>query len=169
MPIMHNTNLPTLEIRHSKEKGRGVFTSGKINAGSPVLAFHGTVRPSHEIPFEDTTHCLEIADGWYLTSSGHMDDYVNHSCEPNCGLSFKGNMNSHEIVLFALKDIEPGTELSFDYSTCLSGRFDPFPCACGSTGCRQFIGAFKDLPPDVQRKYLDLDIVAPYLRPSAGT
>lgn len=117
----------------------------------------------------DTTHCLEIADGWYLTSSGGLDDYVNHSCEPNCGLRFQGDLKSHEIVLFALTDIDQETELSFDYSTCLSGRFDPFPCACGATDCRRLIGAFKDLPPEVQKKYLDLGIVAPYLRPRTGT
>src|SRR5690606_29175849 len=113
-------------------KNSCVHTEHPIPAGSEIVTFQGVVRPSKEVAFEDTTHCLEIADGYYLTSSGQIDDFVNHSCEPNCGLRFHGVFGSQKIILNSLRDIEAGEELTFDYSTYLSGRFEPFSCACGT-------------------------------------
>lgn len=154
---------PRLVIKQSPTKNSCVHTETHILAGSHILNFRGPLKSSKEVAFEDTTHCLEIADGYYLTSSGELDDLVNHSCTPNCGLRFRGVLGSQEIVLVALRDIDAGEELTFDYSTYLSGRFEPFACACATTQCRGKVGAFKDLDPPLKAHYLSLEIVAPYL------
>jgi hypothetical protein len=53
--------------------------------------------------------------------------YVNHSCNPTClspGYNFE----------FAVRDIQPGEELTDDYATLnLEGTFE---CHCGSSQCR---------------------------------
>lgn len=59
--------------------------------------------------------------------------FFNHSCDPNCG--FKTD-DQNQIV--ALRDIEPGEELCYDYQ-CLDTEasfYDGLKCLCGSYKCR---------------------------------
>lgn len=45
--------------------------------------------------------------------------FVNHSCEPNCEMQ-KWSVNGlFRMALFALRDIEPLEELSYDYNFSL--------------------------------------------------
>lgn len=56
-------------------------------------------------------------------------DYVNHSCDPNCGL--RG-----QIALVALRDIAPGEQVTFDYAMSDGSDYDEFECGCGAPICR---------------------------------
>jgi hypothetical protein len=63
--------------------------------------------------------------------------FFNHSCEANClsvGYDFE----------LAVRDIQPGDELTDDYGTL--NPAEPFPCRCGSSRCRQSV-----LPDDMLR------------------
>jgi hypothetical protein len=63
--------------------------------------------------------------------------FFNHSCAANClsvGYDFE----------LAIRDIQPGDELTDDYGTL--NPADPFPCACGHASCRG-----KVLPDDMLR------------------
>jgi uncharacterized protein len=56
--------------------------------------------------------------------------YVNHSCEAVClapGVDFE----------IAVRDIEPGEQLTDDYGTL--NLTEPFECACSSKACRKII------------------------------
>ena len=55
----------------------------------------------------------------FLSPSGELDDYVNHSCEPNCGIK----EDQGRVVLFALKPIGNGDEITFDDATTQAGGF----------------------------------------------
>jgi len=55
--------------------------------------------------------------------------YMNHSCEPNCG----GSEFWFEV---ALRDIEPGEQLTNDYATLYMGPTEGFDCRCGALSCR---------------------------------
>lgn len=177
MPVLHNKTLlravafansylrgtmtaqkHKFEIRISPTKNKSVFTTEHIKAGTEVLAFQGILKKIAEI--EDTTHCLQIDKDLYLTSSGQADDFVNHSCIPNCGVRM---INANSIYLFAIEDIAPGTELAFDYSTCLSGEHGLMECFCETEKCRGNIGAFKDLPEELKVFYTERNAVLPYL------
>ena len=57
---------------------------------------------------------------------------VNHSCEPNCGASGTSS-------ICALKDIEEGEELSFDYAMTDASEYDEFECFCNKKSCRKKI------------------------------
>jgi SET domain-containing protein len=51
--------------------------------------------------------------------------FVNHSCEPNCETDqIRGKM-----WIIALRDIEAGEELTYDYN--LYDGEDDAPCLCG--------------------------------------
>jgi hypothetical protein len=65
-----------------------------------------------------------IIDGYGVAA------FVNHSCEPNCETDqIRGKM-----WIIALRDIEAGEELTYDYN--LFDGEDDAPCLCGSKRCR---------------------------------
>ena len=49
------------------------------------------------------------------TYKGSIARLVNHSCEPNCMLQKWRNGNDTCVGLFAVRDISPGEELTYDY------------------------------------------------------
>jgi uncharacterized protein len=71
--------------------------------------------------------------------------FINHSCAPNVGMG--GN-----VVLVAMRDVEPGEELTIDYA-----MFDDYDgamaCSCGSNDCRQMVGGRDWRRPDLQNRY----------------
>lgn len=138
-------------------KGRGVFAGRNIAAQEEVLEFLGNVVDVSEL--DDLTHALQIGAREFLTSSGDVDDYVNHSCEPNCGIRNDGQ----RVVLFALGDIAKGEEITFDYSTTQTGGFWSMLCQCGSAKCRGMIGDFQDLPLSTKAFYVGHGAVLTYL------
>lgn len=59
--------------------------------------------------------------------------FFNHSCDPNCGFQA---LDSSLVV--AIRDIEPGEELTYDYQ-CMDTEasfYDGLECKCGSFKCR---------------------------------
>ncbi len=82
--------------------------------------------------------------------------FANHSCDPNAGV-----VDSRRLV--ALRDIAPGQEIRFDYSTTMDENFWTMRCRCGVPGCRGTIGDFQALPPEVRRRYLDLGVVPRFI------
>ena len=71
---------------------------------------------------------------------GNECRFVNHSCEPNCEMQ-KWTVNGHyRMALFALKDIQPDEELTYDYNFSLFNPHEGQICKCGSAKCRGVIG-----------------------------
>lgn len=69
---------------------------------------------------------------WAIDGSvgGSGAELVNHNCNPNTILRrFKGHL-----LLFSLKKIRAGEELTYDYEFPRKG--DRAPCHCGSPNCR---------------------------------
>ena len=56
--------------------------------------------------------------------------FVNHSCKPNCETDQIGG----KMWIIALRDIQPGEELTYDYNL-FDGEEDA-PCRCGAKRCR---------------------------------
>ena len=66
---------------------------------------------------------------------------MNHSCDPNC-ITQKWTVNGDTRVgLFAIKDIEPGTELTFNYQFETVGD-NKKQCMCGAKNCSGLIGKY---------------------------
>ncbi|MCB0337343.1 MAG: SET domain-containing protein-lysine N-methyltransferase, partial [Bdellovibrionales bacterium] len=83
------------------------------------------------------------------------DDYVNHSCNPTGFILMSGSfaagqdVQAGQVALFATRDIEPGEEITFDYSlnVCASTWKMHIECCCGSTSCRGSILPITELDP----------------------
>ena len=74
---------------------------------------------------------------------GNLGRFTNHSCNPNCETQkwlVRGDLC---IGLFALKDIQAGDELTFDYNFERYGD-KPMRCLCGASNCGGVIGGNGD-------------------------
>lgn len=62
----------------------------------------------------------------------------------------------------AIKDIEKGEEITWDYSTTMDEDIWEMDCNCGSKKCRKRIRDFKYLPKEIKERYVKLGIVPDY-------
>lgn len=79
------------------------------------------------------------------TDKGNASRFINHSCDPNCEIQKWRAGGVSSVGIFAIRDILPGEELTFDY------QFDrdennQIPCYCGSPNCRHVLGRSKEVP-----------------------
>jgi hypothetical protein len=145
-----------IEIRDSKF-GNGLFAKKEIEEGKIVCEATG-----EKLSFEQTLllkeregHTLQIDfDKYILCNPPFL--YSNHSCNPNCAIN-------HNLQLFELKKIRAGEELFWDYSTSMLERHWTMQCSCGEKNCRKIIRDFDLLPKSLQEKYLELNIVLPFI------
>ena len=138
------------------ETGKGVFASLPLAAGSVIMKYTGPLLTYAQTTPE--TLALQIGPDMYIGESGQADDLVNHSCEPNAGMTIRGT----DVQLIAIQDISPGEQITFDYSTTMDEDDFEFDCRCGAKNCRGKIRDFKHLPPNLQKQYNDLGVVPDY-------
>lgn len=143
--------------------GMGVYIHEWVPANTLILEFTGkrvnrdTINRAFTMNKPD--RFLQVEENTFMGHSGRMDDYINHSCDPNCGLEFRDG----HVYLKSIRNISFGSELTFDYSTSQSGFPFRFLCHCGSRNCRHVIGDFTELPDSRKAYYLSKGVVAPYL------
>lgn len=154
-----------LEVRDCKV-GKGTFTTTTIPADTPILEMTGPVLLDREIKPADLAFCLQVGPNTYLGPSGEVDDYINHSCDPNCKMHVVGN----RAIVYSLYVIPKDAELTFDYSTTSTNTHDEWvmDCHCGSNKCRKQISGHVYLDPVLKANYtsrgmLPLYILEPYM------
>jgi hypothetical protein len=143
---------PKLEARPHRHKGGfGVFAKSLIHAEEVLVVWGGDVVLAEkfvELPAYVQQHSLQVEENLYLVPNGVDEpaDFVNHSCEPNAGM--RG-----QIVIVALRDIEAGEEICYDYATSDGGPYDEFDCACGAPSCRGKITGQDWKRPELWERY----------------
>jgi hypothetical protein len=80
---------------------------------------------------------LQITDEFFLspTTEDNRPDIMtgfNHSCEPSAYVD-------GQIAIRAIREIDPGEEVTVDYSTCFTSDTVEFDCMCQSASCRKHI------------------------------
>ncbi|MFA4818459.1 MAG: SET domain-containing protein [Patescibacteria group bacterium] len=139
--------------------GRGVFATKPILKGECMLEFTGPViSPEQALqkPLDKLSCPLQIGSTEYIDIQ-EPGVLVNHSCSPNAGIK-------DDRFLVAIEDISPGQEIFYDYSTTMDEDNWTLQCECKGQNCRHTIGDFRHLPPDLQKKYLELNIVQSFIR-----
>jgi SET domain-containing protein len=142
------------EVRRSGIQGRGVFATRRIRPGQRIIEYGGErisnaeadrrydesrMKRHHTYLFTLTQRT--VVDG---NRAGNDARYINHSCDPNC----EAVIENGRIFIYALKNIQRGTELAYDY------KFEPdgesaeelkrtYPCRCGARNCRGTIMLLK--------------------------
>ena len=140
-----------LQLEDAKNKGKGVFTTVQIPADMPILEINGPIYTDRDIPDKDYSRYLQVGPNIFIGPSGCVDDYFNHSCDPNCKLHIVGN----RAFLYSLYVIPARAELTFDYSTSSTDTKDNWQmeCKCGSSKCRKIISGHQYLDDNLKEKY----------------
>ena len=145
---MRSTLWRRLTCGKSAIHGWGAFTKVLHRAGDMVIEYAGElVRPSVAELRERTCYDALVGAGTYVfrmddssvvdaTRAGNMAHLINHSCSPNCYSRLVSVGGAQHIVLFALRDIPQGQELSYDYRFSGSERL---PCNCAAAECRGWV------------------------------
>lgn len=156
---------PGLEIREN-QKGRSVYTRSGHKAGETLFEHRGERRTFAEARGLPQDHIMEIGDNLVVLASGEIDDFINHSCDPNCRVEF---LPDGRVASVAVRAIAPGEELTFDYTTTTSreglAAFPGwrFPCRCGAPSCRGVVSCAEELPAQRLREYAQKRMLAPHL------
>lgn len=142
---------PLADVQPAGGKGWGSYATSRIPAGTTVAGFGGYVVPREvldALPHDRASRSIQVDEDLYLLSAAEPEpgDMFNHSCEPTCGLM-------GATILVALRDIEPGEELTFDYATCDGSDYDEFSCLCGQPTCRGTITGADWRLPELHAKY----------------
>lgn len=73
------------------------------------------------------------------TMHGNAARFINHSCEPNCYSRVINVEGRKHIVIFALRKIYRGEELTYDYKFPIEDASNKLNCNCGARRCRRFL------------------------------
>ena len=132
------------------ESGNSIFALEPIKKGELIAVFGGVVYEWEtfiHLPERERMLCLQVEDRHFLVPRPIGEgDYVNHSCNPNAGLS-------GQIGLVAMRDIQIGEEVCFDYAMCDTMPYDEFNCLCGASTCRGSVSGSDWQRPELQKKY----------------
>lgn len=158
-------------IGETERRGLGIFAAKHFQSNDVIvmdedgdyydnmLSYDEAIRSGYDIARD----CFQVGADLYNPPNGNLDDMVNHSCDPTTGL----RLSPKGYRMIALRDIVTGNELTYDYSTYISGARETLDCRCGAPNCRQLIGSFSDLPDAVKRHYVERDVVGEFAaRPS---
>ena len=126
------------EIKKTKDKGKGVFARKKIPTGTLIGDYMGKLVQLKDVDFDKEKRKLFLM--YYNDKLGIYPDLkkpgvhlINHSCSPNCWITkFKDRT-----IIFVLKNIEVGEELTISYLLPPKMNCDPCPhkCFCKSKNC----------------------------------
>jgi SET domain-containing protein len=146
---------PVVAVRQTPNMGRGVFAMAPIASGTCIAVcqgWHATTDALH-----DDWHAMQIGTDLWLCSTGdHLDDCINHSCDPNAGFI------TGAAALYALRDIAVGEQIAWDYSTSIAEAGWTLECLCGAGSCRRIIRSWQELSAEERQRLRP--IVLAYLR-----
>ena len=135
------------QVRRSPVHGRGVFALRAIEAGERIIEYtgeriswkealrrhpHDPAQPTHTFYFQ-----LDGGDVIDALYGGNSARWINHSCAPNCEALEDGG----RIFIHALRPIEAGEELNYDYGLVIDEPLTDalkadYACHCGAPECR---------------------------------
>lgn len=148
---------PRLYVSDSAINGQGIFCSADIAAGECLMIWGGV--PVRKSTFDEKVYRFQtivpISEEEYLAlpvtdQSESIDEYLNHSCDPNAWLA-------DEVHVVARRDIRSGEEITVDAATWDDGTIKEYAaggvCTCGSPQCRRILRADDWKRPELQRAY----------------
>ncbi len=138
---------PLLEVRRSAIAGLGAFALRRIRKGTRIIEYAGERISQAEADrrYDDTqldhprVLLFSVDDETAIDAGVNGNDarFINHSCEPNC----RAVTRRGRIYIWAIKNISPGDELTYDYNLTREGlgeqeARDRYACHCGTPTCR---------------------------------
>jgi hypothetical protein len=124
-----------LIVRSSEVHAAGVFTTAPLKRGKKVVEYTGPIISKEEgdkvYQHRDITYLFSVKKGQVIDGHG-IAAFINHSCDPNC----ETDEVRGRIWILAIRDIQPGEELTYDYNLFDGDEDDPADCHCKAKQCR---------------------------------
>jgi len=148
---MKPTTSKYITVKKSKIHSTGIFAKKFIPKGTKIIEYVGEIISKKESDkravkqlrkhitnkhYDGAVYIFDLTKNHDIDGnvSWNTAKWINHSCEPNCEAE---NIDEH-IWIIALRDINKGEELSYDYGYSIDD-YEDHPCHCGSKKCVGYI------------------------------
>jgi hypothetical protein len=128
-----------IEVRVRPDSQRGLFILRPAHKDEILLTCDGPIID------HPTRYSIQIDDAMHIDGTSQSNSCLNHSCNPNTYVDWKG------VFLRALRNLEAGEELTCNYLTTDWEFHEKFTCTCGAPSCYGELKGFKYLSPEQQR------------------
>ena len=123
-----------VRVARSRIDGFGVFAAEPVPARRKIGEIRGesiSVREARRrARGRERIMIVEVSDTRAIDATLSADPlrFTNHSCAPNAVLRIRQG----RVEFYAMRDIAPGEEISFNYLTSEWDMAAPFTCGCGT-------------------------------------
>ena len=113
--------------------GLGLFATKPIKKGTKIIRYFGPLLDSRKKKDDaiENKYLFELSSRWTIDGSvrKNVARYINHACKPNAESDVKPR--KRKVVIRAIKNIEPGEEINYDYGTdYFKAYLKPIGCKC---------------------------------------
>ena len=113
--------------------GLGLFATKPIKKGAKIVRYFGPLLDSRKKKDDaiENKYLFELNGRWTIDGSvrKNVARYINHACKPNAESDVKPR--KRKVVIRAIKNIEPGEEINYDYGTdYFKAYLKPIGCKC---------------------------------------
>lgn len=127
--------------------GIGLFCKREISAGEMVIEYAGeeirAILTDYREKYYDNKgigcYMFRVDDDLVVdaTVRGGAARFINHSCDPNCYSKIVDILGKKHIIIFSLRKILPGEELTYDYKFPIEKV--KINCYCGAKKCKKYM------------------------------
>ena len=115
--------------------GLGLFATKPIKKGAKIVRYFGPLLDSRKKKDDaiENKYLFELNGRWTIDGSvrKNIARYINHACKPNAESDV--NPRKRKVVIRAIKKIEPGEEINYDYGTdYFKAYLKPIGCKCAA-------------------------------------
>jgi SET domain-containing protein len=115
--------------------GLGLFATKPIKKGAKIIRYFGPLLDSKKKKDDaiENKYLFELNNRWTIDGSvrKNIARYINHACKPNAESDVKPR--KRKVVIRAIKNIEPGEEINYDYGTdYFKAYLKPIGCKCAA-------------------------------------
>jgi uncharacterized protein len=115
--------------------GLGLFATKPIKKGAKIIRYFGPLLDSRNKKQDaiENKYLFELNGRWTIDGSvrENVARYINHACRPNAESDVRPR--KRKVVIRAVKNIEPGEEINYDYGTdYFKAYLKPIGCKCAS-------------------------------------
>jgi SET domain-containing protein len=126
---------PTLIVRSSEIHAAGCYTTRRLRQGERICEYDGPrmSKDKADERYADrvVTYLFGYGDRNMVIDGFGAAMFMNHCCDPNC----ETIEEDERIFVVALRDIEAGEELVYEYNLYDSDDASQ-DCYCGAKNCR---------------------------------
>jgi hypothetical protein len=115
--------------------GLGLFATRPIEKGAKIVRYFGPLLDSRKKKHDaiENKYLFELSGRWTIDGSvrENIARYINHACKPNAESDVRPR--KRKVVIRAIKNIEPGDEINYDYGTdYFKAYLKPIGCKCAA-------------------------------------